>query len=480
MKMEKKAGHVLVADLGSTRVKAAVFGGEGRVSDAERVSVEGVIDESGLIQIAPYQAALQDVIAQLSEWHDSIQAIGITGIGPTLVLGNRQGQNVTLPAKGRSYRLRRELVERGMAEVSATSLPDRRYIALGPQFTPEQLAQLRQEGEDIARLWITSLTAAAASGLSPALLNYLASPMASYMGLIEPDTGEYLPELFEDIKFPRDIFPQLTEGKLGLVLLNGREVPLYELGVDGPTLQSVFGEDGVMSLGFGTTIAARLRTTRPLASLPWNVRFSVMGKAHFVGGKAGNAGVGTWQHFWPKDTAYENMEADYARFLRDDGLEDFLRTVPIELPFENGARDGAAERAGLYTRGGEPAKRLENEIALFYVITEGVLFHLLQLVRDLPLATGYLATGVLAKSGAIRELFQVMVSSLLASPEAELLLPADSEAELLAGAIRTFELEETASRLPRFSERQSYMLKLAPAATAELKRRWGLWQELAK
>jgi len=477
---------VLCLDVGSTAVKAAVYGPENRVSEIARVSSNFITPE-GQVQLQPYIDALGTVIESLSESLDRTSAIGITGMGPSMILCKMSDGSCVLPSRGSSYRVPRDKVADGLRVVEGSGIPEARGIIAGPQFAPEQLAQIVHDQGKVDNLHITSLLAAVGSVLDPNMLNKLAIPYASYMGLVDIENGRYLHELFDKLNLPRHIFPELTSGSSGVTRLGATQsdVRIYELGVDGPTLQHILGRQKT-SLGFGTTLAVRTCSTSPLKEAPWSVvYFTKGGQKEIVSGKATNSGSGTLKLYFPPNTEFGKFEPSLRSLIVSGDFPELLKRLPVELPFENGERDGRCTASGLFGVDSLPPGET-SEIELYYVLTEGVLFNMLQIIDSLrsarcaidsDLSASFIATGVLAKNKTIRSLLQVMLREILGVKDPIIETPVLEEVGLTSTAVATLQKEGIPEGIPRFSHQEDDLV-VSPDAIEQIKVRWQRYLKL--
>lgn len=470
---------VIAVDLGSTSAKGAAFDTEGRASDVISVNTEGSIDDEGEVALMPYQKALISIVTSLADFHSRTTAIGITGMGPSLVLVHRGD----LPDMGRSYRYGRDLVTYGIDAVENSSIPSKRGIIPGPQYTPEQLIEMTLRGEPLDNITPTSFSAAIASALDRRVLESIAISSASYMGLVDAESATYIKELETGFGLPMSMFPQLTNGLSATIRLPDNEQPtgIYELGTDGPNSHHTLKTDAA-TLKFETTLAARITSFSPLSGVPWNIlHVDAEGKKSFVAGSSTNSGVGTWQLYFPPDTQYAEFEPGLQDILGDHKI---IETLPIELPFELGERDGLRQSGGFYGQDLSPASAPQDQRHLYYALTEGVLFNMLQLVgrvRNAKIGVGeqpsnlFILTGVLEKNATIRSLLHIMFEELSGIENVRFLAPELPELGLTTAAVATFAKEGRRESIPRVAE-----VKIdhqIPQSTIEvIRNRWDLYQ----
>lgn len=421
---------VIAIDAGTTNIKAQVYDQTGPISDIFTTPASSAFDiKKGIVFTDIYFNALIECVEKtLKKFKDhDIHAIGITTVGPSLVICDKSKCNRI----ARSYNY--PDAQKGVERILKMNLYKERGVGVGSQYTPEQIIQLMHE-KDLPKCPVFTTIASYICHLLGGRLSKWTYPEASYNGLLNVHSGNYSRKIFQELKLQYDWFPQLTTGQVGYLskrliekfkINDKRNILIFNFGTDGPASQAYFGNE-LSTFKIESTGAIRVKGVKPIfdpkplvKGYPgvWNLFFKEPdGERYYISGATMNSGVNTIKHYFPRssDKTLSNL---------DDKIIDLInKKIPnvsecgIELPFEFGERDGIKRRSGIQ------GKKPKNNIHLYYTIKEAVMFNMMQrvqLVRNAQIASGnklnhrFIMTGPIINSKPWRDMALIMLNKII-------------------------------------------------------------------
>jgi len=429
---------IIAIDAGTTNMKSQVFDESGPISEISSVPVSNAFDiEKGIVFADKYfKALIKCVEKTLSDLKDhNIHAIGLTTIGPSLVLCEED----SCSRIARSYNY--PSAPEGVKKILKMNLYHERGVSVGSQYTPEQIVQMRFDKILPRNSHFTTIASYLCHLLGGDLSKWT-YPEASYNGLLNIQTGNYSRRIFRDLKLSYSWFPQLTSGQVGYLsksfinkfkLNKNRKIFIFNFGTDGPAVQAYFG-DKYTTFKIESTGAVRVKGENPIfdsnpiiKGFPgvWNLLFKEPdGEKYFISGATMNSGVNTLKHYFPKatNTDFKKLDNKLVKFI-NKGIPD-THECGVELPFEFGERDGIERKSGIQ------GKKPKSKIALYYTLKEAVMFNMMQrveLVRnaqidsDNSLNNKFLITGPITISKPWQDLALIMLNKIIGINNPELI-----------------------------------------------------------
>jgi len=465
---------VIAIDAGTNNIKSQVFDGSGPISDIVSVPSSQAFNlKKGIVITDIYFKSLIECVektfALLKD--KNITALGLTTIGPSLILCNDMSCNRI--ARIYNYPFAKE----GEKEILKMNLYHERGLGTGSQYTPEQIIQLKNENNFGSNPFFTTLASYLCHLLGGDLYKWT-YPEASYNGLLSIKTGQYSRKIFQNLQLNYNWFPTLTSGQVGYLskwliskfkLDNTRNILIYNFGTDGPSTQAYLGKN-YATLKIESTGAYRVKVQKPIfdnkpyvKGYPgvWNIYFKEQnGEKYFISGATMNAGVNTIKHFFP------NISDSDLNILDENLIKLFKKGIPdinkcgIELPFEFGERDGIKRKFGIQ------GKKPKEKLILYYAVKEGIMFNMIQriaLVRNAQILAGnklnnkFLLTGPIIQSKPWQELLLILLNKIIKIKNPILVCPIYKENGLVTTAKGIFKKLGMKDKIPL--EGDSFKLK---------------------
>lgn len=487
---------LLCIDAGTNKVKMQFFNQERSISEVSSISTSKAFDlTKGIIFTDIYLKAFNNCLTRSFNLtsNNEISAIGLIGIGPSLVTYN----NARIKRIASNYNYQN--APDGVAKTLQLDLYKIRGVGTGPQYTPEQIIQLQIEKKLPQNPFFTTFLSYLCHTLG-ADINKWTFPEASYNGLIDVKTGNYNKKLFKKFKFSYNWFPKLTSGHVGylsnqlihkLKVKATKEIPIYNLGTDGPATQAYFGKK-FSTFKIESTGAFRVKGKNPIfdkkpivKGFPgvWNIFYKESdGEKYFISGSTVNAGVNTIKYYFPKFILddFQDMDKRLMKLMRSKlpGLDE----VGVELPFEYGERDGIKRKFGII------GKQTKDKVLLYYAIKEGVMFNMMQrisLVRKAQQQAGntlsdkFILTGPILYSKPWIDLALVMLNIIIGIKNPQLVKPRFKEiglATIAKGIFKKMRVKDNISVTGKTFCLSSLSLDLDSENKKILLRRWNTYK----
>lgn len=434
---DKKEGtNVLVLDLGSSNVKAAILSQYGILAVA-KIKVADLFDKTPWGTITnPYEytrriACLMETVFKTAN-QPEIAAIGFTGIMHGLGIVNPENQDV-LQAFTYTSRLASETAAQWREN---DTLYQERGVPGSPMYGAEIAAFLTENGVDLEERQVCSTSEAI---MYPFVEEMMTTPSTlSHLGVLDLRTQQLHPQVLKPSGLSEGNFFPVSESyqigflsseacqQLGFPQDWASRIPVYNLGGDGLTIHYLID---FLSVPFGSikiesTSAVRMGIQEliQLQNMVWCYLHGLKpSETPYIIGTATSSGTKTLKYYlrkvykkeeqksrerqngWPRHYHIENwfisMDQLLIKYLYQHGFPSLEELPTTLLPFHLGER--APGHQGIRPDGFR-GREVDDPLLLYLVAKEAVCFNLKQAFEQLKTlidnTPDFLATGVLYAS----------------------------------------------------------------------------------